>query len=286
MIEKQGNSLSLWLFRNLFDQKSIDHFISTRAGGCSNPPYDSLNLGLHVGDDKNSVITNREILAANLGAPLDNFTLTNQVHGAKVKIISDDMRGRGSIHSLEAERFSADAMITNVPNIYLMILLADCVPVLIFDRKKKVIGVIHAGWKGTVSLITQNTVKILKDTFHCSSKNLFAGIGPSIGPCCYAVGSEVVACIQEVFPDEKKLVTRKEPDGKIFFNLWEANRLQLLRMGIPEENIEISRICTSCHHIRLFSYRYQKRQTGRFGAGIMLKGTEAFFSASTKAKIV
>ena len=269
MIERHLNSLPLWFFKNLLKHREISHFVSTRAGGFSNPPYDSLNLGFHVGDNQEIVLKNRERLATALKIPLDNFTTASQIHDHNVAVITEELRGRGTFNFGTAIS-ATDAMVTDTPNICLMVLQADCVPLLFFDLKKKVIGVAHAGWKGTVRMVAQNTVKLLKENFSCLPDDILVGIGPSIGPCCYEVGPEVVIQIDKAFHNKRECIS-ETPDGKCYFNLWEANKTQLVQAGIPERNIEVARICTYCNHTHFFSYRHQQRETGRFGAGIMLK---------------
>jgi len=269
MIERRLNSLPLWFFENLLNHREIYHFVSTRTGGFSNPPYDALNLGFHVGDNPEIVLKNRERLAIAMGIPMDNFTTARQIHGSNVEIVTEALRGIGAVN-FDTAIHATDAMVTDTPDICLTVLQADCVPLLFFDSKKKVIGVAHAGWKGTVRVIAQNTVKVLKEKFNCLPDDILVGIGPSIGPCCYGVGPEVIVQIDEASQNKRKYID-EALDGKCYFNLWEANKTQLVQAGIPERNIEIARICTYCNHTVFFSYRYQQRETGRFGAGIMLK---------------
>lgn len=269
MIEKHINSLPMWFFQNLLECKEICHFVSTRIGGFSSPPYDSLNLGLHVGDHPETVLKNRKLIASALNIPLGNFTIAKQIHDCNVEIITDDLRGSGVFDCNTAVK-AADAMVTDTPDICLMVFQADCVPVLFFDVKKKVIGVAHAGWKGTVLGVTQNTIKVFMEKYKCLPENILVGIGPSIGPCCYEVGSEVIDRFENVFLDKRGRVGNEISRGKGYLNLWEANKAQLLRMGIPEKNIEVAGICTFCNHTLFYSYRQGGNETGRFAAGIML----------------
>ena len=268
MIERHLNSLPLWFFENFLNHREIYHFVSTRTGGFSSPPYAALNLGFHVGDNPGMVLKNRERLAAAMKIPLDNFTTARQVHDNNVEIITEALRGRGAAN-FDTAVYATDAMVTATPNICLMVLQADCVPLLFFDLKKKVIGVAHAGWKGTVRMVAQNTVKLLKEKFNSLPDDILVGIGPSIGPCCYEIGPEVIIQIAKAFNNKKECINETS-DGKSYFNLWEANKMQLVQSGIPEKNIEIAKICTFCDHTVFFSYRHQQRETGRFGAGIML----------------
>lgn len=272
MIQQKAGSLPLWYFQNLLQYKEIQHFVSSRVGGLSDRPYDSLNLGFHVGDNPEAVYKNRQQLALSVGIPLDNFTFARQVHGSNVKIITEDLRGSGAFQESTAIN-DADAMVTNIPNICLMVLQADCVPFLFFDIKRRVIGVAHAGWRGTLRMVVQNTVKVFMEKFCCLPNNIFVGVGPSIGPCCYEIGPETIAEIRKVFRNENQYLQHENFPGKGYFNLWEVNKFQLIQMGIPERNIEIARLCTKCKHTVFFSYRHQHAGTGRFGAGIMLKNS-------------
>lgn len=236
------------------------HFISTRSGGVSKPPFDTLNISFNVPDEPKNVLYNRNLLAQALGIKLGNMTTAKQVHGNKVAIITKELCGRGAKDHASALD-GIDAMVTNCPNICIIVQVADCVPILLFDPSRRVVGVVHAGWRGTVLNIAGKTVKSMIKKFRSNPRNILAGIGPSIGPCCYEVGKEV---LDHDVPAEIR-------DGKSYFDLWEANKKQLADEGIPFSNIEVSRICTKCNSDKFFSARAGKGLTGRFGAGIMLK---------------
>jgi len=273
MIEKKIHSLPIWFFENLMGHQSIRHFVATRIGGHSHPPYDALNLSFNVGDEPQNVLKNRKRLVEALGIPLTNLTTAKQVHDAHVKIISEPLRGKGATDYEDAIN-GTDAMVTHIPNICLMILVADCVPILFYDPSKRVIGAAHAGWQGTLQRVAQKTVKVFQEDFGCSPKDVVVGIGPSIGPCCYEVGQEVVSEVEHVFRIKAGLIRNESADSKRYFDLWTANLRQLVQAGIPENNIEVARICT-CHHSDLFfSYRQEKGKTGRFGAGIVILGNQ------------
>lgn len=270
MFERKINSLFLWFFENLSKHKEISHFVSGRIGGFSNFPYNSLNLGFHTGDNPEKVLKNRELLASTLEIPLSNFTVAKQVNQNNIAIITEKLKGKGGF-DYESAIEATDAMITNIPNTCLMILVADCVPIFLFDQRKKVIGVVHAGWKGTILQIIQNTLQILKEKFDCSFADILVGIGPSIGFCCYEVGSEIITQFKNIFHNNENYISNVFSNNKGFLNLWEINKKQVMESGIPEKNIEIAKICTHCHSDIFFSARQQKGETGRFGAGIMLK---------------
>ncbi len=269
MLETHLQSLSTFRFQNLSERGGINHFVSTRIGGLSLPPYESLNLGFHVEDTPETVLKNRERLAANIGIPLSDFTIAEQVHSDTVTIVTEEMRGYGA-SNLDTAVKATDALVTDVPNLCLTVLSADCVLVLFFDPQKRVIAAAHAGWRGTVKLVAQKTAETLKTKFDCAPADLLIGIGPSIGPCHYEVGPEVIAQVEGTFGGRDGYINDKGPDGKGYFNLWEANKRQIIEAGIPAQNIEVARICTYCNAHLFFSERHQKGRTGRFGAGIML----------------
>lgn len=270
MIEKRHGLLSIVHFENLLPFKEIEHFVSTRTGGFSEFPYHSLNLGLHVGDDPDKVMKNRRRLAEAIGIPLNQFTIARQIHSGNVRVVSDELRGRGSTDQENAID-DADAMVTDTPGICLIVLVADCVPMLFFDPMRRAVGVAHAGWRGTLKSIAANTVMTMEEAFGSSPANIMVGIGPSIGPCCYRVGPEVISQVKSVFQSSNDYIANESKDGGGFFDLWKANLEGLLHAGIERKNIEIAERCT-CHEPDIFySYRNQRGDTGRFAAGIMLR---------------
>ena len=257
-------------FPGLSQYEELLHFITTRHGGYSEKPFHSLNLALHVGDSEENVLKNRVRLAGSLGINVENFFYTRQEHGNKVFLINNENVLQNN-NSLTSAIPVSDALITDCKGICLLIFVADCVPVLLFDYKKKVIGLVHAGWKGTASLITSKTVQQMQSHYECRVQDIVCAIGPSVGPCCYEVGSEVIDKVRECFPEGLKLIHSPNNGNKYFFDLWRANKIQLRSCGIPEENIEIASICTFCHPDLFFSSRKEHKLTGRFAAGIMLR---------------
>jgi len=248
-------------FHNLTSYPGIKHFITSRKGGISPPPFDSLNLGFHTSDHRSNVVENRNILAKNLGIHPGSIISCRQVHGDTVEIISAPLPGP----SHETEWISCDAMVTAVRGACLLIQVADCVPVLFYDPVNGVVAAAHAGWRGTVRNIAGKTVKVMMEVFGCKAEHILAGIGPSIGPCCYEVGEEVVLEARSAMLGEAL-----SQDGKPVFDLWKANRIQLLNAGLKDSQVETSGICTRCQSGRFYSSRAGKGVTGRFGAGIML----------------
>ena len=269
MLEKHHQSSSTFQFQNLSEQEGVDHFVSTRTGGLSLSPYESLNLGLHVGDSPETILKNRQRLAATIEISLSDFTFAKQIHSDTITIVTEQMRGCGAADYDTAVE-ATDAMVTDVRGLCLTVLTADCVPALLFDPQKRVVAAIHAGWRGIVKLITRKTVEILNQEFKCEPADLLAGIGPSIGPCHYEIGDDVISQVGDAFGATDGYIKCDSSDGKGYFDLWEANKRQLMEAGVPPQNIEVAEICTYCNARLFFSARHAKGKTGRFGTGIML----------------
>ncbi len=265
-MEKSNSSLSLLKFKNLGHIPNLVHFITTRSGGVSLPPYNSLNLGLSTADNPDHVHVNRELLAGETGIAREHFLYASQIHSGDVKIIDSDAITSGIL----SNNPRTDATITAVPGTCLMVMVADCVPILLFDPVKKVSAVIHAGWRGTVHSITSNTIHAMTEHFGCDPADILAGIGPSIGPCCYEVGEDVKEFVTQSFGTTKGYLVQKEPSAKPHFDLWYANYKQLTDNGVKPGNIEVSELCTKCHSDIFFSSRASGGITGRFAAGIFM----------------
>lgn len=263
------NEENLWhgKFSNI-PEDLFFHAISTRLGGVSKPPFESLNLALHVEDSEEDVLTNRKKFMRSLGFRVEDIVTPNQVHGDKIFRVEDIHRGRGSkIYSDSIPE--TDALITNVPALPLMLCFADCVPILFADDENCAVGIAHGGWKGTMKKIAAKTFLSMKENFGTTAENCFIGIGPSIGKCCYEVGEEVRDACKKSFPDNPELIEEREK--KFFLDLQTANKIQLIEVGLPEKNIDITGECTCCKNSWYFSYRASKGQTGRIAAVIGIK---------------
>jgi YfiH family protein len=162
----------------------------------------------------------------------------------------------------------ADIILTDQPSVTLFMRFADCVPILVHDPRRGVIGLAHAGWMGTLRDVATATVQALKKNYGSNPADLVAAIGPSIGPDHYEIGAEVILQVMQKYGDESQLFLKSQK-GKIHFNLWEANRHALERAGVCQ--VEVSEVCTACHTEDWFSHRAEKGRTGRFGALISLQ---------------
>jgi YfiH family protein len=226
----------------------VRHAHLTRKGGVSLPPYDSLNLSEENGDQDEIVSYNKNLIATAFDFDSSHLILLNQIH-------QDNILSLREPFSTLPSPLEYDGLITNVPNRFLGILTADCVPIFVVDQKKRVIAAIHAGRQGTALHITTKVLKKMKEEFGCSSKDLLIIMGPSIGPCCYEID-------EKVFQPEWEPFSNSKGTGKWMVDLAQINISQIKREGIREEQISWINLCTHCHHDLFFSYRKEGR-TGR-----------------------
>lgn len=237
-----------------------DWNLSARRGSPQHPP------------DPAVALRNREKLAGLLGVSLDRMVGCRQIHGTTVARVTREDGGRGMRPDLPSIE-GADAMVTDAPDIYLLVLSADCPPVFFYDPVRQVIGLAHSGWKGTVGRIASNVVQELVDGYGCTPQDILTVIGPGIGPCCYNVGDNVIEAAQTAFPGAwsgaAPVLSRR--DGQTYFNLRESIRCTLLDGGVLPEKIIVEQICTS-HNRRLFySHRGDTGQCGLFGAALGMR---------------
>lgn len=246
----------------------VVHAFTTRLGGVSGEPYDTLNLAFHVGDKPENVLQNRRLACAALGIPPSDLVAGRQVHGDKINVVDLSHRGRGALSEHDALP-DVDALITCEVGVPLSSFYADCVPIFLLDPVRGAVGLAHAGWKGTVMRIGEKTVQAMAASFGSKPGDCLAGIAPSIGPCCYEVDQPVVSALMEKYSYWEELVEPKD-SGRWRLNLWEANRRTLLDAGLNPKNVIVSGLCTSCRNDLFFSYRAQGGRAGRMASFIML----------------
>lgn len=240
-------SLTALRFRNLSRFPELRHGVFTRDGGASEGPFRGLNLANGVGDDPEAVSANRRAVAEAMGP--GRLRMARQVHGTGLHIAGD---------KIDDPPPEADALATDRPGQWLTILVADCQPVLLYAPERRVAAAIHSGWRGSVANIIGRTVHALETRFGADPAGLFAGIGPSLGPCC----AEFVHYRREI-PES----LWKYKDDGCHFDFWRLSRDQLRKAGVPDRQIETAGLCTRCRTDRFFSYRGEKT-TGRFAAVI------------------
>lgn len=219
----------------------VDAVVTTRAGGVSVGPYDSLNLGLHVGDDPAAVVENRRRAAASIGASLEDLVFAEQVHGRSATIVDATERGRGSTTSDDAVP-ATDVLVTRDADVVLACLVADCVPIVLVDPDVGVVATAHAGWRGTVARAAAAAVEAMV-RLGAQTERLVACIGPAVAPRRYEVGAEVAQAARVVFGhDSAILVPAGETDGppRWTFDLPAANRQVLLDAGLPPWSVHVA----------------------------------------------
>jgi polyphenol oxidase len=247
----------------------VEALVSTRLGGVSAPPYESLNLGLQVDDDPTKVVENRRLLFRAFEMSLERSVWCRQIHADGVTVVGADDAGRGSTEELSIVE-NADALVTDVPGLSLCVTLADCVPVVIFDPERRVVGLAHAGWSGTVARISSRTVEVMRKRFACDPTEMVAAIGPSIGQSGYEVGEDVITRARAAFGPRASELLVPASGGKALFDLWAANCIDLEEAGIPMAQIEVGEIATDESLHEFYSHRHEGGCTGRFIALVRL----------------
>ena len=224
---------------------------SNRHGGISKAPYTSLNLGLFTEDKPENVQENRTHLFESLGIRPSRVAHSHQVHRDKILKVTRCKAYEGY-----------DAMITINKNSFMSVTVADCVPILIYDAKNQAVAAVHAGWKGTVADITAKTIQMMQAEFNTNPTDCYAYVGTSIDEPSYEVGEKVA----ELFGFEFKTLVRNGRKIKFFVDLKKANAAQLMKCGVPENQIEISSFSTVLDNFDYFSHRKEKGKTGRMMA--------------------
>jgi len=256
----QPDSIRYYTFDSLED-KNLVHAVFTRQGGSSPHPWASLNVGGLRGDDPERVYQNRVASFKQLNRDPESVYDVWQVHSTDV--IWTSGRRPGSVRHRKA-----DAILTDRPDVTLFMRFGDCVPILLHDPFKRVVGIAHAGWLGTVNGIVRETITAMQNFYGCRSANIQAAIGPSIALEHYEVGAEVVQMVEQSFGSSAEEFLLRGGE-KTKFDLWRANEFQLEDSGVKQ--IEIAGLCTACNLEDWFSHRGEQGKTGRFGVLMALK---------------
>lgn len=261
---------NLFRFDLLEKEPEITHFFSTRKGGVSKGEFSSLNFGNYSDDNPLDINENREILARMWCKDLSEFVIPHQVHASSVLKIDTSFLRLGKGEKID-KLYGIDATITNMKNIFLCATTADCVPVLLFDRKNKAVAAIHAGWKGTMERIVEKSIEKMVENYGTDPAFLLAGIGPSIGVEAYEVGNDVINAFLAKNFDLTHASFRHPKSGKIHLDLKQLNLTELIRLGVPKNQIEKTDLCTYKNSDLFFSARRQSVHSGRMLSGIMLR---------------
>ncbi len=282
-------------FQLLADSGVVRHAFSTRLGGVSAGCFSSLNLSFTRGDDEAAVRENFRRMAAAVGVRIEDMVFSRQTHTTNVHVVTESDRGMNAARlsnmagmdmdasalptgtdmdaSALPSKEDIDGLVTNVPGVCLVTFFADCVPLYFVDPVRRVIGLSHSGWRGTVGKIGKVTVERMREAFGCDPKDILAAIGPSVCQACYEVSGDVIGQFKENFAPSswEKLYYRKE-NGKYQLDLWKANELVFLEAGILPQNMAVTNLCTHCNHKILYSHRAMGNERGNLAAFLALKG--------------
>ena len=262
--EKTVDGVPFLSYPMLEETGIVHHGFSTKLGGVSKGCWATMNISTTRGDDPEDVEENQRRIARAIGVKPEDMTFTNQTHTTNVAVVRAEDKG---------SRFmETDGMITNVPGICLVTFYADCVPLYFVDPVKKVIGLSHSGWRGTVGKIGKVTVELMQKTYGSDPKDILAAIGPSICQDCYEVSEDVIVKFQKSFEEKywPELFYQKE-NGKYQLNLWKANELVFEEAGILKKHIAVTNVCTHCNPDILFSHRITGNKRGNLSAFLALK---------------
>jgi YfiH family protein len=235
---------------------------STRGGGVSPMPEDSLNLAGFNEDEAENIYENRRRF---LKLFAGDWTLTGcwQIHSADVRVIHNEQEAQPKSGVLGDDQY-CDALVSKTPKILLAVKTADCVPILIGDSTTSAFAAVHAGWRGTSTSIVRRAIEQLQQEYGARAADLRVAIGPAANVCCYEVGSEVINLFKERFPRSGHLL-RPTREGHARIDLQQANRDQLINAGVSPERIHSAALCTMDRNDLFFSYRQEKKLNGRVG---------------------
>lgn len=225
-----------------FNNKNVRHLFTSKVGW-ENNEFDKLAKLFNV--------------------PKSNILCLTQVHGTDILIVDESI-----INNIGDFPIEGDGLVTNIPNLVLTTYHADCVPLYFYDYDKKVIGLAHAGWKGTYKNIGGKMIHLMNNRYGSNIDNILVGIGPSIGPCCYEIGRDLAHQFTNKYENYNHIII--ERDNKVYLDLWKVNYLQIRDKGVKDRNIIVTKICTSCHNDKFYSYRKEKGTKHRMIAAIGL----------------
>jgi YfiH family protein len=246
------------LVRSALIPARFHHGFTTRRGGVSAPPFDTLNLGMKWGDARAHVIENRRRLQVATG--VERIFVARQVHGANV------LQVNGGDVPADVAQIEADGLFSDAPGIAIGVYVADCIPVLMADARTGAFAAVHAGWRGTLAGVVPAAVRRMVDELGARPEDLRIALGPAIGVCCFEVGDEVVDAVARAMPRAMAPAARaiqRAANGRAHVDLKRLNVMLLEAEGVPASAIDAGPECTSCDRARFFSYRRDKGETGQ-----------------------
>jgi len=259
--------LPMWVnIPGMDEEENIRAIFTTRHGGVSDAPYDTLNFSFQRKDRKENVLENFRRLSEKTGIPMDRMVLSKQVHGSTVSVVDERHCGMGLTR--EHTLGDTDGLITASKGVALVTFYADCTPVYLYDKKEHVIGLVHSGWRSTIENISARAVIKMKNRFNCKAGNIIAAIGPHINECCFEIGNEVYREFTSRLPFSRDMITP-------FGGKWKADlsgiiTRSLIQEGINESNIHDIKRCTVCEKELFFSHRGGKGNSGTAIALLMM----------------
>ncbi len=258
------NGVEICLFDNLYKTGIVNHCFTTRVGGISKNEFKSLNVSYSRGDNKCDVDENLKRVSNAVGFDKNKIVSGNQIHGTKILKVGYEHCNKN------IEGF--DGYITDKPNIVLCTFHADCVPLFFVDTVKKVIALSHSGWRGTANKMAQVTIEKMSELYGCKPQNILAGIGPSIGVCCFQIDEPVIEEFDNNISFAKEYIfDDKDYKGHYKADLWGINKRLIIESGVPEKNIEVTDMCTMCNENLFFSHRRMGKNRGSMAAYLSLK---------------
>lgn len=248
-------------------EAGVAHGFTTRAGGVSEGIYASLNLGANRGDRPERVRENYGRVCSALGVDMGKMVFSSQVHGDQIRCVTTADMGKGLDRRVD---YDADGLITDVPGITLTVFGADCLTILLCDPVRRVIGAVHAGWRGTAMGIVERAVEKMVALYGCRPADMVAAIGPGISRCCFETGEDVPNAMTAALGAAALPYISAGAEGKFKVDLKGINTLRLNRSDILSTNIDISGDCTLCKPDKYWSHRYTKGERGSQAALISL----------------
>lgn len=251
--------------------ETVTAFSTRRHGGVSKGLYESFNVNHYCGDDPKDVLTNRQMLCDYLRIPMDRLVIPHQTHHTEVRQIDESfLKQDTSVRQQLLE--GVDAVITEEKNVCIGVSTADCIPIILYDKEHHACGAVHAGWRGTVARIVQHTLKVMNETFATDPAKVKAVIGPGISLQAFEVGQEVYDAFADAAFSMEKIARKYE---KWHLDLPLCNRLQMMDVGVPDNQIHDAAICTYHHTEDFFSARRMGIHSGRIFTAIVLRNGQS-----------
>lgn len=267
IIEKINDGVLFFVSDGMEAAGCVAHGFSTRIGGVSEGMWGSLNLGATRGDDPDHVRENCRRFFAAIGVNGEKLVRTNQIHEDGVRIVTT---ADCETDICKKVAYEADALITDIPGVALMVTVADCVPILMCDPVRRVIAAVHSGWRGTAAGVVTRTVERMTDVYGCRTEDILAAIGPSIGPEHFETHEDVPNAMMAALGTTALQHIQIKNNGKFSVDLKGLNRLRLEQAGLTDEHIAVSTECTACDDSKYWSHRKCGNERGAMAAVIQL----------------